>query len=34
MPTIKTHARHIFQKMGIHRQAELVRLVYGLPALA
>lgn len=34
MPTIKTHARHIFQKMCIHRQAELVRLVYGLPALA
>ncbi|MBC3810086.1 helix-turn-helix transcriptional regulator [Undibacterium aquatile] len=34
LPTIKTHARHIFQKMDIHRQAELVRLVYGLPALA
>jgi len=33
VPTVKTHARHIFQKMHIHRQADLVRLVYGLPAL-
>ncbi len=32
--TIKAHTQHIFQKTGMHRQADLVRLVYGLPALA
>jgi DNA-binding CsgD family transcriptional regulator len=31
--TIKTHTQHIYQKIGVSRQADLVRLVYGLPAL-
>jgi DNA-binding CsgD family transcriptional regulator len=31
--TVKAHTQHIFQKTGLHRQADLVRLVYGLPAL-
>lgn len=33
LATIKTHTQHIYQKIGISRQADLVRLVYGLPAL-
>lgn len=33
LATIKTHTQHIFQKTGVSRQADLVRLVYGLPAL-
>ena len=27
LTTVKTHLRHIFDKTGIHRQAELVRLL-------
>ncbi|OEZ60120.1 LuxR C-terminal-related transcriptional regulator [Duganella sp. HH105] len=33
LATIKTHTQHIYQKIGISRQVDLVRLVYGLPAL-
>jgi DNA-binding CsgD family transcriptional regulator len=33
LATIKTHTQHIYQKTGVSRQADLVRLVYGLPAL-
>lgn len=33
LATIKTHTQHIYQKIGVSRQADLVRLVYGLPAL-
>jgi|SRR5471030_643401 len=33
LATIKTHTQHIYQKIGIGRQVDLVRLVYGLPAL-
>lgn len=33
LATIKTHTQHIYRKIGISRQADLVRLVYGLPAL-
>lgn len=33
LSTIKTHTQRIFQKTGVNRQADLVRLVYGLPAL-
>lgn len=33
LATIKTHTQRIFQKTGVSRQADLVRLVYGLPAL-
>ena len=33
LATIKTHVQHIFQKTGVSRQVELVRLIYGLPAL-
>jgi DNA-binding CsgD family transcriptional regulator len=33
LATIKTHTQHIYQKLGISRQVDLVRLVYGLPAL-
>lgn len=31
--TIKTHTQHIYQKIGVSGQVDLVRLVYGLPAL-
>nr|WP_315401623.1 helix-turn-helix transcriptional regulator [uncultured Duganella sp.] len=34
LPTIKTHTQHIYQKVGVSRQTELVRLVYGLPPLS
>lgn len=30
LATVKTHLRHIFEKTGIHRQAELVRLLVTL----
>jgi len=33
LATIKTHTQNIYQKIGVSRQADLVRLVYGLPAL-
>ena len=33
LATIKTHTQHIFRKTGVSRQAELIRLIYGLPAL-
>jgi len=33
LATIKTHTQHIYQKIGVSRQVDLVRLVYGLPAL-
>lgn len=33
LATIKTHTQHIYQKTGVSRQVDLVRLVYGLPAL-
>lgn len=33
LATIKTHIQHIYQKIGVSRQVDLVRLVYGLPAL-
>jgi DNA-binding CsgD family transcriptional regulator len=33
LSTIKTHTQHIYQKIGVSRQVDLVRLVYGLPAL-
>lgn len=33
LATIKTHTQHIFQKTGVGRQAELIRLIYGVPAL-
>lgn len=33
LATIKTHTQHIYQKIGVSRQVELVRLVYGLPPL-
>ena len=33
LATIKTHTQHIYRKIGVSRQADLVRLVYGLPAL-
>ncbi|MYM84481.1 hypothetical protein GTP44_21330 [Duganella sp. FT50W] len=33
LATVKTHTQHIYQKVGLGRQAELVRLVYGLPPL-
>ncbi|OBJ17362.1 helix-turn-helix transcriptional regulator [Mycobacterium sp. 1245801.1] len=31
--TVKTHLRHVFEKTGTHRQAELVRLVLSLAPL-
>jgi DNA-binding CsgD family transcriptional regulator len=31
--TVKTHLRHVFEKTGTHRQAELVRLVLSLVPL-
>lgn len=34
LATIKTHTQHIYQKVGVGRQTELVRLVYGLPPLS
>jgi DNA-binding CsgD family transcriptional regulator len=33
LATIKTHTQHIFRKTGVSRQADLIRLIYGLPAL-
>lgn len=33
LSTIKSHTQHIYQKTGLSRQVDLVRLVYGLPAL-
>lgn len=33
LATIKTHTQHIYQKVGVSRQVELVRLIYGLPPL-
>jgi DNA-binding CsgD family transcriptional regulator len=33
LATIKTHTQHIYRKIGVSRQVDLVRLVYGLPAL-
>lgn len=33
LATVKTHLRHIFDKTGIHRQAELVRLLITLDPL-
>ncbi|MRX11519.1 hypothetical protein GJ697_27205 [Pseudoduganella sp. FT25W] len=33
LATIKTHTQHIYRKIGIGRQVDLVRLIYGLPAL-
>lgn len=33
LATIKTHTQHIYQKIGVSRQVDLVRIVYGLPAL-
>lgn len=33
LATIKSHTQHIYQKTGLSRQVDLVRLVYGLPAL-
>jgi DNA-binding CsgD family transcriptional regulator len=33
LATVKTHTQHIYQKIGVSRQVDLVRLVYGLPAL-
>lgn len=33
LATIKTHTQHIYQKVGVGRQVELVRLIYGLPPL-
>ena len=28
-PTVKTHLKHLFEKTGTHRQADLVKLVAG-----
>ncbi|MES2072950.1 MAG: helix-turn-helix transcriptional regulator [Pseudomonadota bacterium] len=33
LATIKTHTQHIYQKIGVSKQVDLVRIVYGLPAL-
>ncbi|MGV7208531.1 helix-turn-helix transcriptional regulator [Oxalobacteraceae bacterium A2-2] len=33
LATVKTHTQHIFRKTGVCRQTELIRLIYGLPAL-
>jgi DNA-binding CsgD family transcriptional regulator len=32
MATIKTHTQRIYRKIGVSRQVDLVRLVFGLPA--
>ena len=33
LATVKTHTQRIFQKTGVSRQAELLRLIFGLPAV-
>lgn len=34
LTTVRTHLRHVFEKTGIHRQAELVRLLATLDPAA
>lgn len=33
LTTVKTHLQHVFDKTGVHRQAELVRLLAALNPL-
>jgi DNA-binding CsgD family transcriptional regulator len=33
LSTVKTHIQHLFQKTGVNRQTDLVRIYYGLPAI-